>query len=297
MKKTILFFLVFFLICMADFFLSKTSIPVNQLNYMMGYNNFYKNAKRTKGQKRIILLGGSSLGWGISAAQITDNLGVLTLNAGIHAGVGYRGAFVNVQEVLDKKNDIIVISPEYSFPNYHFRWGRSGEFCEINTLVIGNYPLYCLGYSMNKIARITPMTDRKQGDYFSSGFNEFGDYVYRRDAVNMTNKVIKDPTCLGINLEELVNHYIPFYKNLKNNGYNIVYIPNFVPRKSCADVPIQEKFHEKLFDEFGVDGFRTTSHFFEEKYFYDSNYHLTQEGVQLKTSLFTRQLNQLLKAE
>ena len=45
-----------------------------------------------------------------------------------------------------------------------------------------------------------------------------------------------------------------------------------------------------MFKSFGVEGFKNVTQKFEEKYFYDSNYHLTNLGVKKKTKIFISHL-------
>ena len=64
----------------TDFILSKTSLPINNKSYLMGYKFFTKLRKPLE-KKRIILLGGSSLGMGVSAEEIFMKTKTLTLNS------------------------------------------------------------------------------------------------------------------------------------------------------------------------------------------------------------------------
>ena len=69
---------------------------------------------RSKGrQARILLMGGSSLGFSVSAEELTDRLGVLVLNLGVVAGMGYSNIWNNYRDNTDPEKDIIVLSPEY----------------------------------------------------------------------------------------------------------------------------------------------------------------------------------------
>ena len=190
----IFYFLLGFIF--LDFCLSRTSLPINKYRYTMGYKKIYKKIKDTKGQKRIILFGGSSLAWGLSAKDLTNDLRILTLNSGIHGAMGTKRILSTVIDVIEKDKDLIVISPEYQSINQNFAKSRSKEYCEIILYTLNKYPTECIGYSLNKVIRLFPTFNKKSGDYFKSGFNEYGDYVYRRQQVNMIGKVRKDKNCI-----------------------------------------------------------------------------------------------------
>jgi hypothetical protein len=125
MKKLIFLLLAFFVLILIDYVIPKVFPLTSKDNYLLGYENFHNSANETVGQERIILVGGSSLGWGVSSEILTNNLGILSLNSGIHASVGYRNFFRNIEDVLDKDRDLIVISPEYSIISEGGYLGRS----------------------------------------------------------------------------------------------------------------------------------------------------------------------------
>lgn len=294
MKQLLTLIISILLLIMVDFSLSLMSSLMDNENYLFGYKKFHEHALETRGQKRIILLGGSSLSWGVSAKDISEKLGILTLNAGIHASVGYRGFYHHAIDVIDKDNDIIIISPEYSIPSNDSVWSRSNEYCEISLFILDKYPLKCIGFSLAKLAKVFPLIHQKNEEYFASGFNNFGDYVFRVEGNNMVGKIEQDYACKGISLDDLVNQYVPFYRDLKDKGFKIFYVPNFTPTSGCSNVQLLDDFHKIMFDEFGIQGFDNIKLQYDEKYFYNTGYHLTYDGVLLKTKIFKNHLQELL---
>ena len=294
MRKLIYLALSLFFVIGLDFGLSKTNLPVNEKSYLMGFKNFRVLAKETLGQKRIILVGDSSIGWGVSAKELTSRLGMLTLNSGIHAKVGFRGFMRNIYDVIDKDNDLLVFSPEYSIVSEDSSFSRTEVFCEITNFVVRTYAFECVGYSLAKMLRVIPILDRGQGDYKSDGFNEFGDFVFRSIGRNMVGKSSEVDTCSGWEISDLEDKYIPYMKELDSIGYSIVYIPNVLSEISCKDPEKVRQFHKVLFTEFGIKGFEDAQLLFEERNFYDTPYHLTTEGVKMKTNFFMEQLNSFL---
>jgi hypothetical protein len=273
---------------------------LNKDDYLLGFDSFLKSAVQTRGQDRIILVGGSSLGWGISAERLTKRLGILTLNSGIHAGVGYRNFFRNISDVIDKNRDIIVISPEYSLVSQDADLGRSDEFCAISIYVRGDYPIDCVGYSINSLIKIYPILNARktmtyQDEYIKQGFNEFGDYTHRVTVVSEIGENVYDDRCSGWSIDDLSEKYIPFIDNFISKGYEVVYLPNFIPSIECSDFEKVRKFHTVMFDRYGIPSFRNAQLFFSEEYFYNSGYHLSDEGVSLKTRIYEEQLRHYLE--
>ena len=289
----LLFFLIFTISC--DYLLSKTLLPVNKLSYMYGFNKFYTHAKRTKGEKRIILVGGSSLGWGVSAENLTKGLGIKVLNSGIHAGMGLRYFMKSIEGVLDKKRDLLVVSPEYDIIGQREGFLRTNEFCYVSLFVAKTYSLECIGYSLSSLFRITPIIDQVTSHYKASGFNVYGDYTFRVNGINMGGKFNKLDVCSSISLEDLNGNYIPYLNQIKERGFRIIYVPNFIPANACKNNGVLSLFDEIMHEKFGVDGAVRGSLVFEDKYFYDTHYHLTLDGVKLKTSIFLNYLNRYLE--
>ena len=184
MKKLYLLIIFSLLSIVIDFGLSKTNLPINRHAYLMGFDSFWKKAVDTKGRDRIILLGGSSLSWGVSAKQLTKNVGVLTLNSGIHASVGFMHFIKNIEDAVDKNKDLIIISPEYSIIDNDSSFSRSREFCEIALYVRRSFPLECIGYTVAKLLGVISTVDRFTGEYRRDGFNDFGDYINRKQGKN-----------------------------------------------------------------------------------------------------------------
>ena len=48
------------------------------------------------------------------------------------------------------------------------------------------------------------------------------------------------------------------------------------------------------FSKYGISNYEESILTLDEKYFYDSNYHLTMEGVELKTKIFQNQISDFL---
>ena len=72
--------------------------------------------KKNKNQRKILLIGGSSIGWGVSAEQIEKATNITTINLGHHAGFG----LVDFQDFLLScltPDDLIIFCPEWFYYN------------------------------------------------------------------------------------------------------------------------------------------------------------------------------------
>ena len=257
----------------------------------MGFEKFVKKAKETKGQRRILLVGGSSLGWGVSSKTLTKNLGILTINSGIAAGVGYTNYMRNIEEYIDKEKDLLVFSPEYGMNLRNVIFRRSKEFCEISLYTRNSYPVDCIGYSLNRLFRLRSHFSRALKEYRRDGFNEYGDYVYRKEK----SKIEKfGDICKSMNISGLEKKYVPYLKKLQSKNYKLIYIQNVIPESNCINKEELKEFHQILFKEFGVKNIKNTQLLLKEQYFHDTVYHLTEEGTKIKTKIFEKNLKNYL---
>lgn len=96
--------------------ISKIILPNREKNYNSAFVDKLKILQLNKNNKKILLIGGSGIGWGISAELIERETGVKTINLGHHAGFG----LIDYQSFIISninKDDIIIFSPEWIFYN------------------------------------------------------------------------------------------------------------------------------------------------------------------------------------
>ena len=164
-------------------------------------------------------------------------------------------------------------------------FSRTKEFCEIALYVRRSFPLECIGYTSAKLLGILSTIDRFSGEYRRDGFNDFGDYINRKQGKNMIGKPVDD-VCDGWTIKDLESRYVPFMKKLERRGFRLLYVPTFVPANACKSPEKVKKFHKILKENFGIKQKENVQLLFDDKYFYDTSYHLTHDGVNLKTKDF-----------
>ena len=262
----------------------------DKTHYYQGFNKPYEIALKTKGEERIILLGGSSLGWGVSAESIQKETGIIALNFGVHANTGYRGSFGLIEEVLTKK-DLIIISPEWeklagSFASLYDS-KRSEEYCYIKNFVKREFDINCIGFVLNRVLTFQDINPNR-GDYKYSSFNANGDVVHGSKSLEMPF-IEWTEQCV---YEFDSKNYINFFNKLRNEGYKILYIPTLIPESLCSDISKRLKINGLLSKQFGTLIDEELK--LKDEYFYDTQYHLTKEGVDIKTEKFLKHIKNYL---
>jgi len=291
MKRFLFIIYVFSGILLFDYLLIFIPYKHPKYDYLYGFKKFHEKAKLTKGDKRIILMGGSSLGWGVSSSLLSKKLDYLTLNSGIQWGLGYKKFIHNIEDVIDKKNDIIVISPEYeifSLPE------KSQQYCFMQHFVVKTYKFKCSFYLLNYLfSKPNYFFNKNTSEYTYKGFNKYGDFIYRNKKIK-PYKIEKRKFDFEKNFNDLKYKYIPYIESLTQKGYEIIYIPNIIPIGSTFETYTYQA-HKELHNKFGVNNAPLTILKLDSKYFYDSDYHLTKEGVLTKTKMFESHIKKYLK--
>ncbi len=87
MQKFIYNIFRFIILSTLLFIVLRITLPQKK-NYNSAFVDKLRLLRKYKNEKKIVLLGGSCVGWGISAEQIEKSTGIKTINIGHHAGYG-----------------------------------------------------------------------------------------------------------------------------------------------------------------------------------------------------------------
>lgn len=253
-------------------------------------------------EDRILFYGGCSMGYGLDCALVQQAAGESRhpLNLGFLGGANAAFQVKIISEFIHS-GDIFVHAPEQMSEFQFFRnvdaEARIFECCE------GNYDLltylrpadykdfyYSWGlYGAEKEAAKTVY------DYEDSVHhqNEYGDFTFER--VNLKGDVgFSDGTYtydLGLTDQETVNGLCAIYQKLEALGCLVLfsYAPMNITnlKKEQRENEIWRQFAERLEVSLGVNGYipisRVDDYLFPGRYFYDTDYHLTNEGAELRT--------------
>lgn len=239
---------------------------------------------------KIVLLGDSSVAFGIDSSMIEEKLGMPVANMGLHGGCGNafneQLAKINVQEgdiyVLchTEYTDKGIVSPVvmWTVIENHFELWQLLRPEDIPVMV-KSYPAYlkyCVGYWENE-------NGNKPNDavYARSAFNEYGDVATERRG--LTYEFI-DGDCPEIddNTAQRINE---LNRYLQERGADMVVAGYPIAKgEFTADeeefVQFQERLKEKLDCEV-ISDFR--DYMIDYSLFFDSGLHLSTEGAEIRT--------------
>ncbi|MCF2487357.1 hypothetical protein [Dyadobacter sp. CY347] len=299
MKRFILNITVFMLITFLAIFTSlfwihKEGIEDNMLAAIVDKHKLLSETKSPK----IILVGGSNLSFGLESAKIEDAFHLPVINSAIHAGIGLKFYFSDIKQYI-RQGDIVVIVPEYS---QYYSDSFYGSL-ELVSILFDVYPegrklidkkqWYHLAkliptYAATKLSyqSTTKFNTRKVGVYDRKSFNSRGDaYIHwslPRQQVAVAKKNSPDDKAR----DESILFLKECLKFIAARNATMIVLPPVYQGSSYEN---QEKLINQIFAKVQASDLPLAAepirYKFPDSLFYNTNYHLTKAGVDLRTSL------------
>jgi len=295
--------LIVLLVPFAAFALAVESIPNMYANtYTAALADKCERLNDTDG-KKIVFVGGSSLPFGLRsdiAEQCLD--GYAVVNFGLYATLGTK-FMMDLSKSNIKSGDIVVLAPELNAQTYSLYFNPDAvlEACNGLPSAVGRIPasdnIKCI-YNYFKFAfeKIELYKENGKngidpiGIYRKDSFNEYGDISVERENNVMNNGC--DINMLVETTEELldaefidyVNDYI---KWVRKRGAEIYFSYSPVNVKAIRSSKTMRAEFEKALEKsldcellYGIEDC-----LIDERYFYDTNFHLNSAGAVYYTDL------------
>jgi len=305
MKKFLLKLLLlvapFLLIILISFI-----IPAgNQAQNGLLFSQIEKNQllMKTNGP-RIIFIGGSNLSFGLDCQMIKNSLRINPINTSIHAAIGLKYMLRNSLRYV-RKGDIIIIAPEYQ----QFYGDQADGKMELLSMIIDVSPdtkrlvdlaqyfkstKYIPEYSLKKLdpLRYFKEVDTVVGIYHRKSFNVYGD-AYRHWKLPKTN--ISTLHVSGDLNNEIFAELKDFRKNIELKKAKL-----FITYPCYQDISFNEAIikikavERKLKDNrFSLLG-TPERYKFTDSLLFNTPYHLTRQGVTLRTQLLIDDIKHII---
>lgn len=253
-------------------------------------------------EPKIVLVGNSNLAFGIDSEEIEKAFGMPVVNLGLNAELGNpfleEMAKLNVNEgdiyILCHTDyaddDTIGVSMAWTTIEDHFGLWRILRRKDIFPMLKG-FPTYA--------KRCMVIWAEENGNhsgesaYARKAFNKYGDVVYERtEPMEEIGGSVEIPELSEVTVKRInkLNKYMEDRgATLLIAGYPIM-VGEDTPSKEEYD-----RFQQQLQDSMDAAVISDyTEYMMENKYFYDSVYHLTDEGVQIRTQQLINDLDNYL---
>ncbi len=257
----------------------------------------YDRLKNVDGDK-VVLIGGSSLAFGIDSDEMEKYLDRPVVNFGLYATLGTK-VMLDLSKKGVSKGDIVVICPEMDpqtlslYYNAEAMWQAVDSDASLLFGVafgnLGDMAGGFWGYLSKKLEYAGGEGLSVEGVYTKSAFDEYGDIVYERPYNQMTlgydpNKMISltsdifDPEFI-----EYVNDYVAWAR-LRGAEVYFSFPPMNADAVTTTETEEIHAFYQFLSDSLECDVISDVNDYILDRgYFYDSNFHLNDAGVPIRT--------------
>ena len=317
MKKLIIKLLIFSFLALLPFslFIICTEALPNQHEetYLSVFEDKYERLYSTEG-KKIVFIGGSSLPFGLRSDLIEDELGgeYSVINFGLYATLGTKFMMDSAKDAI-KEGDIIVLSPELNTQTYSLYFNPSATLQATDGFSnmlsdVGSENKIALFYNYYKYAfekisyALKGNAPSPIGIYRSDSFNEYGDIHVERENNIMNNAydenmlIVTDSTLFDSDFIDYVNDYIKF---AEEKGATVYF--NYSPVNAAAirsSKAARAEFESSLKELVNCELLGTIEDYMiDERYFYDTNFHLNSAGAVYYSRILTLCLKQKLGLE
>lgn len=249
---------------------------------------------RSIDEPKIILIGNSNLAFGVDSQRIQEALGMPVVNMGLHGGLG--NAFLENMGKLDiSEGDIVVVchsdyDDDGTIPDPALAWITVEMHPEFWKLIpakaipgmLKAYPSYLYSSAVRFLTGSPKNVPETGTSYSRAGFNAFGDVCVRgEDSFVFTEGSVVVPQVgeeTAARLNELNRYILSRGANLVVAGYPIG-SGEFTPAEAEFDA-VEAQLREAL--DCPVIS-RFADYFLPYSCFYDTVFHLNDEGVKLRT--------------
>lgn len=255
------------------------------------------NRLSTTASPRVIFVGGSNLAFGLQSNLIKDSLKIEPVNMGVHAGIGLNYMLKEVIPFL-KLQDILVIVPEYEQFAHETFYGEQ----TLDDLLLIQKKWKALIMHMNWITYSNILTSsltsqsihKKEIEemYDRLKFNIYGDYVghwafkHHTDIDHDRIKEEADPS--------VINYFSIMVNDLRKKNINIVMLP---PAYNSINYQVDsihiQTLQKKLLENNIPFQAAPERYVFEDSLFYDTKYHLSKQGGEIRTLKLIEDLKRL----
>lgn len=308
MKKALLILLVFLLILSPVLMLTGVIllVPSQYSSTFVGELDEKYDRLMSLEQSKVVVVGGSSVAFGLDSALLEKYVGMPVVNFGLYAALGTK-LMLDLSLPGIREGDIVILAPELDaqtlslyFSSEHTWQAIDGAPGMLRHIGRDNW-LSMLGgawrFATSKLAFAMGETPDPSGVYNGRNFNEYGDLVY--DRPHNTMPMAYDPnTVISLHKSVIAGDFLTYLNDYVDacqaRGATVYF--SYCPMNSMA---LEQGTTDKsvaAFDAYLRDSLRCpvistiTDYIMDPGYFYDTNFHCNDVGARYRTVQLTRDL-------
>lgn len=252
-------------------------------------------------EPKIVVIGGSSVPFGVDTKLLEDLLGIPCVNFGLYATLGTK-VMLDLSRGAIGEGDIIVIAPETDAQTYslYFNAESAWQACDSDFSLLSkigsdNYSDMLGGFWKYAAQKMKYFFANEHldpsGVYNAASFDEYGDIIYPREYNVMElgyDSSLTIDFSADIISEDFVNYVNEYVEFAESKGAKVYF--SFAPMNENAlaldttmeDLEAFTSFIAKHFDAELISD--PNDYIYLSGYFYDSNFHLNDAGATMHTA-------------
>lgn len=302
MKKIVLILLLIALMIITPFVAvgayAFSLSPFYEQSYLGAMTDKY-NRLNSIDSPKIILVGGSSMAFGIDSTVLETELGMPVVNMALYAAIGSKTTLELTKSNVNK-GDIIIFAPETDSQAYsmYFDAMTTLQMLDANKNMFWQLPVKD---QLNIFANLPNYFEQRRqhtengkpnptNAYSRQAFNEYGDNVFDRPYNVMLEGYLPD-NLIDINQSIVDNEFVEYFNDFvsfaKLKKAQVMF--SFAPMNRLALTERSTLENRLNFYYYVINNFdcpvisNVEDYIMDEGYFYDSNYHLNNSGVTYRT--------------
>ena len=268
----------------------------------------YARLRSLDDENKIVVIGGSSVAFGINSRMMEENTGYPTVNFGLYGPLG-TAIMMDLTRGHIHEGDIVVLAPETDHQTMSMYFNGEGmwecvdsDFTMLFKVRARDWP-EMLGsfwtYAEKKYQFYLYGKARPDGVYGHDSFDEYGDISYRRESNVMEGwydtevPVDLDSSIIDQEYIDYVNDYIRYCEKQGAAVYfswppiNALAVQQDLSGVLEYATFVRENFHCQMISSI-------TQYIMAPGFFYDTNYHVTDSGVIMHTARLIQDLENVL---
>ena len=279
--------------------------PVYEETFVGELGEKYERLNSIEGEK-LVVIGGSSVAFGLNSAVLEREVGMSVVNFGLYANLGTK-LMLDLSRSGIGEGDIIVLAPEMNdqtlslyFNSETTMQALDGNFGMLKSIDSDDYEALVgasWGFAADKLVyTASGKVPENSGAYMKKWFNEHGDNVYDRpyNEMSVTPKNITldykyDAEDGAVSeYEEFVDYVNEYVEFCTGKGATVYF--SFPPMNEAAltDYNTEENiyaFYDNLSSSLHCKIISNINDYIiDEGYFFDSEFHLNNAGVNIRTA-------------
>ncbi|MBQ8402905.1 MAG: leucine-rich repeat protein [Clostridia bacterium] len=254
-------------------------------------------------EPKIIVVGGSSVPFGLDSKLMEEMLGMPVVNFGLYATLGTK-LMLDLSEEYIGEGDIIVLAPETDAQTYSLFFGAEAAWQAADSdlsllpkIAADNFGAMfgaAWKYGAQKLKYYIADPENPlspDGIYRADSFDEYGDIVYPREYNKMAlmyDSTLEIKLSADIISEDFVDYVNAYVEKAEKKGAKVLF--SFAPMNDAAlaaDTTLESlaDFESYIAENFDAELISNPNNYiYESGYFYDSNFHLNDAGAVMHTA-------------